>query len=277
MATQDSMSSQPSLSVLLPTRGRTSALRRSLESLVTRAKHPESLEILLAFDDDDTSSLGFFTEEIVPVINQSGAVYTTWQFPRLGYIRLNEYVNFLASQAHGKWLMFWGDDAVMETQSWDQRIAEVSDFRVLRVHTHNQHPYSIFPIVPRSWYDLFGYVSAHQLSDSWVSQIGYIMDIIQNIDVHVTHDRFDITGNNCDDTWRNRPMLEGNPKNPKDFNHVSWRNHRWKDCQRLAQYLQDQKQDTTWFQAVMRGEQDPWQKMCSDEYDPNHQISRLPK
>jgi len=273
MVIPDNMADTVSVSVLLPTRGRTTALKTSVESLVSLAQQPRHIEILLAFDDDDDVSLEFFTREIVPVIDQAGAVYTTWQFPRLGYIRLNEYVNYLAGQARGQWLMFWGDDAIMETQHWDQRILEVSDFRVLRIPTHNQHPYAIFPIVPRAWFELFGYVSAHQLSDTWVSQIAYIMDIMLDIDVQVTHDRFDITGNNCDDTWRNRPMLEGDPR---DFNHVTWRDRRWKDCQRLMEYLRNQGQDTTWFDAVLRGEQDPWAKMCSAERDPNGQVRRLP-
>jgi glycosyltransferase involved in cell wall biosynthesis len=271
------MADTAAVSVLLPTRGRTTALKTSLESLVNLARRPRHLEILLAFDDDDDASLEFFTREIASVIDQAGAAYTTWQFPRLGYIRLNEYVNYLAGQAQGQWLMFWGDDAIMETRHWDQRILEVSDFRVLRIPTHNQHPYAIFPIVPRAWFELFGYVSAHQLSDTWVSQIAYIMDIMQDIDVQVTHDRFDITGNNCDDTWRNRPMLEGDPQSPRDFNHVTWRDRRWTDCRRLAEYLRDQGQDTAWFDAVLRGEQDPWAKMCSAERDPNGQVRRLPQ
>jgi len=102
-----------------------------------------------------------------------------------------------------------------------------------------------------------------------------MMDLIQNIPVTVTHDRFDITGNNNDATYQDRPMLEGNPRDPRDFNHVTWRQRRIQDCERLAQYLQSQGQDTAWWQAVRSGKQDPWARMVSDEYDPNHQVKRL--
>jgi hypothetical protein len=29
-----------------------------------------------------------------------------------------------------------------------------------------------------------------------------------------------------------------------------------------------------WFDAVRAGTQDPWEKMFSEEYDPNHQVVR---
>jgi glycosyltransferase involved in cell wall biosynthesis len=264
------------ISVLLPTRGRTKALQSSLLSLAKLCKQPSGIEILLAFDDDDEDSYQWFCDNIADELTELGVEYTCYGFERLGYIRLNEYINHLAENARGRWLFFWGDDAIMESQDWDQRITEVTDFRVLRIPTHNLHPYAIFPIVPREWYQLFGYMSAHQLTDSWVSQIAYIMDIMHNIDVKVTHDRFDITGNNKDSTYENRPMLEGNINDPRDFNHETWRLHRWNDCSKLAKYLREQGQDTSWFDAVLERRQDPWAKMVSKEYDPNGQVSRLP-
>ena len=270
--------SRPELSVLLPTRGRTTALKTSLTSLLDRAHRPQSIELLLAFDDDDTGSYQYFLEEIAPLVSEGESNYTCFGFQRLGYIRLNEYVNYLAAQSQGRWLMFWGDDAIMETDGWDQRILEVDRFRVLRIPTHNEHPYAIFPIVPRAWYEMFGYISAHQLSDTWCSQIGYITNIIQNIEVKVIHDRFDITGNNHDSTWQNRPMLEGNPKDPRDFNHQSWGEHRWRDCVKIAEYLRTQDDDIVeWFDRVCAGTQDPWEKMFSEEYDPNHQVKKWPQ
>lgn len=264
----------PRISILLPTRGRTTALKTSLLTLADLADNPSTVEFMLGFDYDDTETFKWCQENILPELDQRGCLYTCVGFNRLGYIRLNEYVNELARRSQGQWLMFWGDDAVMETQGWDQRILEVDKFRVLRMPTHNQHPYAIFPIVPRKWLEMFGYISAHQLSDSWVSQIGYMVDIIHNIDVKVTHDRFDITGNNKDENYNNRPMLEGNPKHPKDFNYITWRNQRVKDGTTIAQYLSSQGEDVTWFKNVASGKQDPWEKMCGPECDPNKQLSQ---
>lgn len=269
----NSATKDTSISILLPTRGRTTTLRDSLVSLANLADNPSKVEFLLAFDHDDANSIEWCQENVLPELDQRGCKYTVLGFERLGYIRLNEYVNSLAAQAQGQWLFFWGDDAVMLTQGWDSRIVEVDKFRVLRIPTHNQHPYAIFPIVPREWYELFGYISAHQLSDSYVSQVAYMVDIVQDIAVEVIHDRFDITGNNNDDTYKNRPMLEGNINDPRDFNHISWRQRRMKDGSKLSDYLEKQGYDMTWFRNVMSGKQDPWAKMVSPERDPNKQLT----
>lgn len=266
--------SGPEISVLLPTRGRTQILNSSIMTLIDTCSDPGSLELLFAFDDDDSASSDWFRDNIADKIDHAGSSYTAYAFPRLGYLRLNEYVNALAKKARGKWLMFWGDDALMMTPGWDQKVCAVTDFCVIRMPTHNMHPYAIFPIVPRAWLETFGYISPHQLTDSWVSQIAYIMDIMHTVDIEVVHDRYDLTGNNGDSTWQNRPMLEGNPQDPKDFNHVSWRQRRFDDCKKLAQVLKGQGMDLAWFDKVMAGTQDPWQKMCSAECDPNHQVTK---
>jgi hypothetical protein len=257
------------ISVLLPTRGR---------CLLTLADHADDIsrvEMLLAFDHDDESSIDYFNQRVAPELDERGAAYEVFGFDRLGYIRLNEYLNQLAAHSRGRWLFFWGDDAIMESDGWDSRIAEVTTFRVLRIPTHNCHPYAIWPIVPRVWYEMFGYISAHQLTDSWCSQIGYMTDIIQNIDVQATHDRFDLTGNNRDETYDNRPMLEGRPDHPLDFNHVNWRRQRMDDAVKITEYRRGLGEDVSWFDNVLARKQNPWEKMLSKEYDPNGQVSQI--
>ena len=250
-------------------------LHRSLTTLAHLADDISRVEMLLAFDHDDQTSIDFFNERIGPELDRAGAQYALYGFDRLGYIRLNEYLNTLAGHSRGRWLFFWGDDAIMESQGWDSRMAEVEQFRVLRIPTHNSHPYAIWPIVPRAWFEMFGYISAHQLTDTWVSQIAYMLDIIHNIDVTATHDRFDLTGNNNDDTYKNRPMLEGNPQHPLDFNHISWRKRRFDDADRINEYRRQLGEDCSWYDRVKKQEQDPWAKMISKEYDPNGQVSRI--
>jgi len=269
------MKADISISILLPTRGRTTALARSITSLINTATQSRRLELLLVFDDDDEASLNYFQDHIVPEIEDLGATYLVLQTARMGYARLHEYVNLLASYAQGDWLLFWNDDALMESQGWDDHIrSHDSHFRVLRMPTHNEHPYAIFPIIPRAWYDIFGYLSLHQLNDAWISQIAYMLDIMHNIDVRVTHDRQDLTGNNNDPTFRERVMYEGNPNDPRDFNHQAQRKRRLDDAARISQHLRDQGHDMSWFQAVCKGQQDPWARMCSPEFDPNHQVAR---
>ena len=270
-ATQRSM--KVDISVLLPTRGRTHCLRRSVLSLIDLARDPHSVELLFGMDRDDEATIQWCIEYLLPELEKIGIVYTVIQFEPMGYIRLNDYVNYLAGQATGSWLMFWNDDAVMNTEAWDDRIRDHDgQFRVLRMPTHNQHPYAIFPIIPRAWYELLGNVSEHQLNDAWISQIAYLLDIMQDIAVKVTHDRKDLTGNNDDDTFRGRIMLEGNPKDPRDFNHISNRDRRMAQALQICEMLEREGRDMPWFRAVIAGKQDPWERMVSPQCDPNRQL-----
>lgn len=248
-------------------------LKRSLMSLFDLAKDPTEIELLLAFDNDDKESLEWCQRHVFPELEKRGVDAVVVEFTPLGYLKLHEYLNALAGLANGNWLMFWNDDAVMQTKDWDQRITEYDGrFLCLRMPTHNQHPYAIFPIVPRDWFYLLGHLSNHQLTDATISQISYIVGIMQNIDVEVLHDRFDITGNNQDDTFKNRPMLEGNHEHPADFNHIGFRNKRLADANKIAWYLTRIGQPSEWFEQVMLGKKDPWEYMLSDEQDPNAQV-----
>jgi hypothetical protein len=112
---------------------------------------------------------------------------------------------------------------------------------------------------------MFGYFSAHQLNDNWVSQIAYMADIMETVDVYIEHDRFDLTGNNNDENFQNRPMLEGNPKDPRDFHHIIWNKRRLADAQKISTYRKSQGEDTAWWDNFIAGKQDPWEKLRTND------------
>lgn len=255
------------LAVLLATRGRCEPLMTSLRSLVDLADHPENIEIMLAFDRDDTVSTEYFRTTVEPWLQDRDMAYTAMMFDPLGYINLHVYNNHMAKNSQAAWFVIWNDDAVMQTQGWDTEILRHRDeFLLLAFHTHNDHPYSIFPIVPRKWYDLLGYISPHQAQDAWVSQQAYLLDIWHRIPVHVHHDRFDLTGNNLDETFRNRQVREGNPSDPLDFHSTEQTAIRHKDCFKLASYLKTVlNQDMTFFENIFQGRQDPWEKLAKND------------
>ena len=242
-------------------------LERSIKSLIDLADDYSRVQLMFGFDNDDTVGTTHFVEEIQPWLDEIKANYTALTFAPLGYIRLNEYVNELARKSDARWLVFWNDDAVMETEGWDTEIMKwEGKFRLLAFHTHNDHPYSIFPIVPRKWLDLLGYLSPHQISDAWLSQQAYMLDIWERIPVHVLHDRHDLTGNNNDETFNNRPMLEGNPRDPRDFHSIQQMDKRHRDCFTIAKYLHEELgYDTTFFQNIFAGTQDPWEKLAKND------------
>jgi hypothetical protein len=268
------MSSKYKIAVLLPTRARTTALSRSVETLVRLAKDVDNLQIMLGFDNDDAVGIEHFQNSLQPWLDEHGVNYTAMTFEPIGYIRLNEYVNTLAKNSDADWLVFWNDDAVMETQDWDQEIINYTgQFKILAFRTHNDHPYSIFPIVPRPWLDVLGHLSPHQISDGWISQNAYCLDIMERIQVHVTHDRADLTGNNLDQTYKNRPMLEGNPSNPGDFHYINWVQRRMQECEILSNYMKSQNLDTTWWENIKSNKQDPWEKLRLN--DTNNQMRQF--
>jgi hypothetical protein len=259
---------QYSIAVLLPTRGRTDALSRSVIGLVNRAVMLDQVHLMFAFDNDDEIGKAHFAENLQPWLDNKGVDYTAMEFEPLGYGRLNEYINALAREANADWLFFWNDDAIMDSSGWDKVIAShTGEFKLLAVHTHKDHPYSIFPIVPKEWLDTLGYLSPHPLTDAWLSQVAYKLDIWERIPVHVTHDRHDLTGNNEDETFkaRNMNLLEGNPTNPQDFHNPQWISLRIQETEFLSQYMKSKGLDTSWWENIKAGKQDPWEKLKAND------------
>ena len=264
------------IAVLIPTRARTAALKLSIVSLINRALKPETIQLVIGFDDDDIEGLKFFAEDTQKWLEEKGINYSTLLFKRMGYVGLNRYYNTLAANTSSDWLMCWSDDAIMETTGWDKHITDNDgEFKLLKVHTHRDHPYSIFPIWPREWYTLFEWVSRHQMVDAELSQIAYMLDLVKIIDVWVTHDRVDLTGNNKDETHKNRILLEGNLQDPKDFHHVRYNNARLFDCELIARHLRAKGIDMTFWEQVKLGKQDPWEKLKIN--DVNGQMHQYPR
>jgi hypothetical protein len=259
-----------SIAVLMPTRGRTTALKLSTSSLIDNADDAGSIQILFAFDNDDTVGLEYFETVLQPYLDKKEVSYLAMCFDSLGYEGLNQYYNTLANNSDADWLFVWNDDCVMKTKSWDTVIRQYDgQFKILKVHTHNEHPYSIFPIVPVDWMNLMGHLSRHQMIDAEISQIAFLLDLIEVVDIEVLHDRADLTGNNQDNTDAKRIRLEGNPTKPGDFNHDTINNTRLADAEVISQYMRSQGIDTTFWENVKALKQDPWEKLKL--LDINHQ------
>ena len=270
------MDTKYDISILLATRGRTESLGRCVQSLFDLADNSMKIQLMLGFDKDDAKGLTYFDRKLLPWLTKNQITYTAFSFTRMGYENLHKYNNAMCTKSNANWFLIWNDDAVMETKGWDSVInSYTGQFKLLAVDTHNQHPYSIFPVVPREWYDLLGYISPHQAQDGWVSQQAYLLDIFERIPVKVLHDRYDLTGNNKDQTFDERKMHEGNPNDPLDFHSKQQIKLRQFDCAKLAQYMRDQRGlSTTFFENIFKGTQDPWEKLKIN--DTNKQMIQFP-
>lgn len=264
------MANEYSTAVLLPTRGRTDSLTRSITGLVDRAKDLSRIQILFGFDNDDAVGLKHFETVIQPFLDDREVDYEAQVFDSMGYAGLNRYYNHLALSADADWLFVWNDDAVMDTQDWDQIIADCTgEFKILKVHTHNEHPYSIFPVVPQCWFDIQGVLSRHQMIDAEISQIAYMLDLIKIVDITVTHEQSELTGKQ-DTTSQQKNRFEGDASDPRDFHYRDTVLQRHADCDRLADYMKSVDLDTSFYRAVVARTRDPWEKL--KENDINHHM-----
>jgi hypothetical protein len=260
------MSNEYKIAIILPTRGRTAALTRSLIGLLEKAADLDSIQVLLGLDTDDATGIKHFQESLQPQLDSMGVAYTAMTFEPLGYSRLNEYINTLSKNSNADWIFFWNDDAIMESDHWDLEIVKhTGEFKLLAVHTHHDHPYSIFPIVPRKWLDLVGHLSLHSMTDAWLSQIAYLVDIWERIEINVLHDRADLTGNNLDATYKQRELLEGNPSNPRDFHNPNLSILRMNEVEKIHAYLKSTGTASDWWERVKAGEQDPWETLRKND------------
>ncbi len=251
------------ISILLPSRGRREVLKESILTLIENASNPKRLELLLGLDADDEGVQEYIKDNIAPILKEHQVECRANIFEPLGYENLHTYVNTLASNANGKWLMFWNDDGLMKTKNWDNVITEYDgQFKLLAPKdNHEGHPYAIFPIVPIDWFRLMDHLSLNAQNDAWLSHIAYMLDIFERIDIEFIHDRADITGNNDDDTFKNRKYMEGNPSDPNDFGHPDMQQQRVRSAYKIAWFLDIIGQHSDWWDNVVAGNQDPFEKM----------------
>ena len=256
--------SETKISIILPTRGRRDVLKKSIESFVDKASNPERIEILFGVDEDDKGVNEYIKENLAEYLKSKKVEARANIFKPLGYENLHTYVNTLAGNSTGDWLFFWNDDCLMVTEGWDEVISSYTgQFKLLGPKdNHEGHPYAILPIVPRDWFILLGHLSQNAQNDAWLSHIAYMLNIFERIDVEFVHDRADITGNNDDDTFKNRQYMEGNPSDPRDFGHTDMQAARVNSAHKIAWFLEKTGQgDLTWWEKVKAGEQDPFEKM----------------
>lgn len=223
------------VSILMPTRGRVDLARRSTESLLNNCADASHVEIVVAYDNDDTDSAQFFTSpRWNDLITSHGAHSQVIRCEPWGYQGLHRYYTTMARQAKGKWFMIWNDDAVMQSQYWDKQVEQNQDWvGLLHMYTANFKPsLTLFPLIPRLWLDLFGEISLHQLNDSWIQDVCHQAEAVKSIPVSVFHDRYDVTGNNLDETYARRRY------DKKIYNHESMQAIRHEWAQRLKTYRQ---------------------------------------
>jgi hypothetical protein len=126
--------------------------------------------------------------------------------------------------------------------------------------------------MPQAWYESTTYLSRHQMIDAELSQLAFLLDIMQVIEVNVTHNQVELT-KDATDPLKPKIRFEGNPTNPHDFHNPQVSAKRYQDCDLIAKYMRSINLDTSWWESVKNGKSYAWQKLI--ELDVNNQMSQF--
>ena len=141
----------PTLSLIVPTRGRPAQLRTFLDSIAATAARPRLLEVVLVVDADDPASLAVRHDRLAlkHVVGPPGR--TMGELNTAGY-----------EASAGDYLMLLNDDVVARTRGWDA--AALRCFRrfpdpFALVHVNDtliREHLCVFPLVSRAFCELAG-------------------------------------------------------------------------------------------------------------------------
>ena len=141
-------SHSPTLSLIVPTRGRPESLRRMLASVAATARDSDRIEIVLVVDDDDHVE-GFPGLNIREVVGPPDR--TMGELNNAGY-----------AASRGEYVMLLNDDVVIRTRGWDRSV--LSCFKrfpdpVALVHVNDtlmRDYLCTFPILSRTYCEWIG-------------------------------------------------------------------------------------------------------------------------
>jgi hypothetical protein len=202
------------ISVCFAARGRPESLAGTVTQLLGLADCPEDIEVLIAMDPDDPArpvAEGIFASQ---PDTQNVRIWTAPE--RYGYTGLHHYLNALAKQARGAWIMWWNDDMVMQTEGWDSIVID-SPQGVLWPHANHVGHANIAPIWPKAWSDANGYVTATTHMDTWLQYVAEQLGCHHKVPIEIIHDRADVTGNHDDETYAEGRKLLGPEGMAPDF------------------------------------------------------------
>ncbi len=141
----------PIFSLIVPTRGRPEQLRRFLDSIARTTHRPESLEIVLVLDADDSASHAVTHSRLtlVRVVGEPGR--TMGELNAAGY-----------EASRGQYVMLLNDDVIARTRGWDRiarRCLKLFPDPYVLIHVNDtlmRHHLCTFPLVSREYCELAG-------------------------------------------------------------------------------------------------------------------------
>lgn len=176
-------------------------LRQSIDSLFNNGIRGY-FRVLLMLDPDDQETITKCHEmyDVDPQITIQVAP------ERWGYSQLHRYYNALCEAQEirdNDLLVLWNDDAFMMTNNWHSILLDGDpNALVLDIQSNLSPTYVAFPAMRGTMYRVLGhYTAATPHVDSYIQDIVRSLGKVSPVDVHVRHDRPDLSGNTPDATF----------------------------------------------------------------------------
>lgn len=179
---------QPLITVLMPTRGRPTLLRRCVENLLGRATDPSLLEFCFKVDDDDQESWKAVTELSVGHRLQAGI----YQTPRgNGYADLHHWLGTMIQGTTGEWITSLSDDTLVLTDGWDELVARYPIYpdgiQVLFARVPQRPGSWECFFVRRKLLEVLGRFPPTPHADTWLASITVPIERAMHVEIHIDH------------------------------------------------------------------------------------------
>lgn len=124
-----------------------------IKSIAESADDSQNVEFIIRLHDDEPKHLQAISEIVAAAPRVRIAVGPTLR----GYASLDKFFDEAIALSTGKWIWQLNDDAIIEGQGWDTKLAEIENWKCIvipQLHQLNESLYSNdqgspFPMVPR--------------------------------------------------------------------------------------------------------------------------------
>lgn len=196
----------PLLTILLPSRNRFDMCLNTINSFIDTCKNKSNLEIIIKFDTDDQHSLSRIQE-----IRKDANIKVIISDRLKGYFSLHHFCNEMLKKSTGDWVLMVNDDSLMTTHNWDYLLEQVSpvthksilghysgsdkhlplgnrydkfegspDVGLLNLNLMNQYT-TTFPVVRRMVCEKLGYFTLHPHNDAFLNDVYHRLHASLNV------------------------------------------------------------------------------------------------
>lgn len=244
------------ISVLCPTRGRPSLMKRALESCFATCTNPEQIEFVFGLDDDDLESITM-AEELEAMYPDKNISHTIW--PRKKFV-FSDLMNQCSKAAKGEIFGLFSDDAIYNSDNWDQIVikffneCEHEDKLYLLQTRGGANNKTGFPFMHINWRTAAGYLLAPIFNGDWGDY--WLSDVINGIggerfvfcdDIEIKHLHVEFGDMEKDKTYfehlEERKQQESLPKHLHPYHGDEGKRLRDLEIENLRKFIDDYKKE----------------------------------